>query len=84
MDEVSTDQKSDSEVDVDNLDSGSEDDFTVLMSRKNKRRNWHILSRLTEMLDNMKNVLDEWNKSDTSNSGNSLSNVHNTMAYALK
>ena len=54
------------------------------MSRKSKRRNWDILSRLTEMLDNLKNVLDEWNKSDTSDSGNTFSIVHNTMAYALK
>ena len=84
MDQVSTDQKSDSEVDIENLDSGSEDASTVVMSRKTKRRNWHKLSRLTEMLDNLKNVLDEWNKSDTSDSGNSLSSEHNTMAYALK
>ena len=83
MDEVSTDQKSDSEGGIGNLDSGSQDALSVVMSRNNKRRNWHILSRLTEMIDNAKNVLDEWNKPDTSDSGNILSIVHNTMAYAL-
>ena len=83
MDQVSIGQKPDSEVQVENLDSGSEDGFTV-MSRKTKRGNWCILSRLTEMLDNVKNVLDERNKSDTSDSGNILSIVYNTMVYALK
>ena len=84
MDQVSIGQKSDSEVEVENLDSGSEDAFTVVLSRKTKRGNWCILSRLTEMLDNMKNVLDERNKSDTSDSNNILSIVYNTMAYGLK
>ena len=83
MDQVSIGQKSDSEVEVENLDSGSEDAFTV-MSRKTKRGNWCILPRLTEMLDNVKNVLDGRNKSDTSDSGYILSIVYNTMAYALK
>ena len=83
MDQVSISQNSDSEVEVENLDSGSEDAFTV-MSRETKRESWCILSRLTEMLDNEKNVLDERNKSDTSHSGNILSTVYNTMAYALK
>ena len=58
---------------VENIDSGSEDAFTVVMSRKIKRGNWCILSRLTEMIDNVKNVLDESNKVDTSDSGNILS-----------
>ena len=71
-------------MEEENLDRGSEDAFTVVMSRKTKRGNWCILSRLTEMLDNMKNVLDERNKSDTSDSGNILSIVYNTMAHALK
>ena len=84
MDQVSIGQKSDSEVEVENLESGSEDAFTVVLSRKTKRGKWCILSRLTEMLDNMKNVLDERNKSDTSDSGNILSIVYNTMEYALK
>ena len=84
MDQVSIGQKSDSEVEVENLNSGSEDAFTVVMSRKTKRGNWCILSRLTEMLDNVKNVLDERNKSDTSDSGNILSIVYNSMASALK
>ena len=80
MDQVGIGCKSDSEVEIENFDSGSEDAFTV-MSRKTKRGNWCILSRLTEMLDNVKNVLDERN---TSHSGNILSIVYNTMAYALK
>ena len=84
MDQVSIGQKSDSEVEVENLDSGSEDAFTVVMSRKTKRGNWCMLSRLTEMLDNVKDVLDERNKADTSDSGNILLIVYNTMAYALK
>ena len=84
MDQVSIGQKSDSEVEVENLDSGSEDVFTVVMSRKTKMGNLCILSILTEMLDNVKNVLDERNKSDTSDSGNILSSVYNTMAYTLK
>ena len=83
MDQIGIGHKSDSEVEVENLDSGSEDAFTA-MSRKTKRGNWCILSRLTEMLDNVKNVLDERNKSDTSDSGNIISIVYNTMAYALK
>ena len=84
MDQVSIGQKSDSEVEVESLDSGWEDAFTVVMSRKTKRGNWCLLSRLNEMLDNVKNVLDERNKSDTSDSGNILSIVYNTMTYALK
>ena len=36
------------------------------------------------MLGNPINVLDEWNKCDTFDSDNSLSNVQNTMAYVLK
>ena len=84
MDQVSIGKKSDSEVEVENLDSESEDAFTIVMSRKTKRGNWCILSRLTEMLDNVKNVLDERNKSDTSDSDNILSIVYSAMAYALK
>ena len=73
MDQVSIGHKSDSGVEVENLDSRSEDAFTVVMSKNTKRGNWCILSKLTEMLDNMKNVLNERNKSDTSDSGNILS-----------
>ena len=83
MDQVGIGHKSDSEVEVEKIDNGSEDAFTV-MSRKTKRGNWCILSRLTEMLDNVKHVLDERNTYDTSYSGNILSIVYNTMAYALK
>ena len=83
MDLVGIGCKSDSEVEIENLNSGSEDAFTVML-RKTKRGNWCILSRLTEMLDNVKNVLDERNTSDTSHSGNILSIVYNTIAYALK
>ena len=83
MDQVGIGHKSDSEVEVENLDSASEDAFTV-MSRETKRGNWCLLSRLIEMLDNVKNVLDERNTSDTSHLGNILSIVYNTMAYALK
>ena len=81
---LSTSTSTDSEVEVDKLDSGSEDAFTIVMSRKTKRGNWCMLSRLTEMLDNVKNVLDDRNISDTSDSGNILSIVYHTMAYALK
>ena len=57
--------------------------FYCCYVKEEQRRNWHILSRLTEILDNVKNVLDEWNNFDTSDSGNILSIVHNTMVYAL-